>query len=120
MIMARTVARRLSKKYHQDTGLTLKPWNRTIWNMITNRRNLHPVYAHCTQLCSMILIQSEDKARDTLDFGLILAKHMSLLHKKCLNYQWTHKARKESVPRYILLGGRPIVMQWPFRRLYSF
>ena len=87
--MARTVARILSKKYHQDTGLTLKPWNRTIWNMITNRRNLHLVYAHCTQLRSTILIQSEDKARDTLaneealDFGLILTKHMSLLpHEK--------------------------------------
>ena len=41
-------------------------------------------------LHSMILIQSEDEARDTLaneeaiDYGLILAKHMSLLPQEML------------------------------------
>ena len=90
VIMARFVARISSKKFLQDRGLTLKPWKRTICNTITNGRNLHPVYAHRTQLRSMILIQSEDKAPDTvaneeaLDFGLILAKHMSLLPQEML------------------------------------
>ena len=66
VIMARTVARILSKKFHQDRRLTLKLWKRTICNMIANSRNLHPVYAQRTQLRSMILIQSEDKAPDTV------------------------------------------------------
>ena len=102
MIMARTVARIVSKKYHQDTGLTLKPWNGTIWNMITNRRTLHPVYANCTQLRSMILIQSKDQAGDTLaneetlDFGLILAKHMSLLPQEMLELSMDPQSSKRT------------------------
>ena len=117
--MARTVARILSKKYHRDTALTLKPWKRTIWNMITNSRNLHPVYAHHTQLRSMILIPSEDKACDTLaneealDFGLILVKHMSLLPQEVLELSMDPQSSKEkSSPSNLIATSLESAFRW--------
>ena len=88
---AHIVSRALSKRYHQETGLQTDPRGRALWNHITRSRNQHPIFAHDTQLDSMIHTMSESSQRQSimedqvLEYAIIQAKHVSLLPKPLSN-----------------------------------